>query len=387
MTERTHIIVIYTMAGGGHLAAAQALKETLEATGKHRVTLLNPYVELMPHLDLWKRLSGRASEDIYNQSIIREGKTDLYCLAYYAGILLNFKLAYKEGRQIIGNYFKKQKPDLVISVLPMLNRVIFDAVEDYRTSAPERAHTKSAVLITDWTEYGRHIWFPKGRDYYAICGTDESLKRAKSYKSLAPRALATQGILLKPSFQTGAATDKSQAKAELGLDPNLPVICMLYGAQGSWRMKEMALALSQQPPEIQVLFLCGRNEELAHDMKNHPWPFASKTIGFTNNVPLYLAASDIFVGKPGPGSVSEAVHFGLHLLLDQTMALPQEKPVLKWVKRSGGASFKASKDFISGLNSLLSQIAKGGPQPEARPNIASRQIPDVIQNILNASQD
>lgn len=383
MAERSHIVVIYTVAGGGHVAAAKALKDILEATGKHRVTLVNPYVELMPELDLWARLTGRASEDIYNQSIIRDGKTGLYCLTYYAGILLNFRLVYRKGRKILGDYFASQKPDLVISVLPMLNRVIFDALQDYRDQAQAPA-TKGAVLITDWTEYGRHIWFPKGRDYFAICGTEQAHQRALSYKNLAGRAFATQGLLLKPSFQGGPPADKAAAKRALGLDPDQPVVAMLYGAQGSGRMAHLGDALAGMAPKAQVLFLCGHNEALAAALRQRAWPFPAQVIGFTDQMPAYLGASDIFVGKPGPGSVSEAVSYGLALMLDRTMALPQETPVLKWVKRAkAGQSFRGPKDFCQGLGLLLDQIAQGTPPPEARPNRASQQIAGIIEAIYH----
>jgi 1,2-diacylglycerol 3-beta-galactosyltransferase len=383
MDQRSHIVVIYTVAGGGHVAAAKALKEILEATGKHRVTLVNPYVELMPELDLWARLTGRASEDIYNQSIIRDGKTGLYCLTYYAGILLNFRLVYRQGRKILGDYFATQKPDLVISVLPMLNRVIFDALRDYRDQGNAPA-AQGAVLITDWTEYGRHIWFPKGRDYFAICGTEQAHQRARGYKNLAGRAFATQGLLLKPSFQGGPPANKAAAKQALGLDPSLPVVTMLYGAQGSGRMAELANALIAMAPRAQVLFLCGHNQALADELGQRKWPFTAQVVGFTDQVPAYLGASDIFVGKPGPGSVSEAVSYGLSLMLDRTMALPQETPVLKWVKRSqAGLSFRGPKDFCQGLSGLLTQMEQGAPPPVARPNLASQQIAQIIEAILH----
>jgi len=385
MTQRKHITVIYTMAGGGHLKAAESLKEILEETGHYRVTMVNPYIELMPHLDLWQRLTKKTSEDIYNKKIIGEGKTGLYCLTYYAGILLNFKLAYREGRKLLADYFKEQQPDLVISVLPMLNRVIFDAVEDYQQSVKDKKSVEKAVLITDWTEYGRHIWFPKGRDYYAICGTEDAFERASSYKNLKNRIFPTDGLLLMPSFQDAGKQDKRAVKKTFGLEPDAPVLCMLYGAQGSWRMKALAQAMLRQPLNVQVLFLCGRNEALACELKDMKMPFPHKIVGFTNEVPRYLAATDIFVGKPGPGSVSEALHFGPHLLLDKTMALPQEVSVLKWVVRSGaGAAFKNERDFMTGLSGLLNKMAQGSQSPQARPNTASRQIPALIDTILQS---
>ena len=365
------------------MAAANALKDILEATERYRVTLVNPYAELMPHMDLWARLTGRASEDIYNQSIIREGKTGLYCLTYYAGILLNFRLAYRKGRQILAAYFEAQKPDMVISVLPMLNRIIFDAVQDYRGGNPRRAKVRSAVLITDWTEYGRHIWFPKGRDYHAICGTEDAFRRADGYAALSGRVWRTQGLLLKPSFQAGPPQDKAAAKIAMGLAPDRPVICMLYGAQGGWRMQEMALSLREAPPDAQLLFLCGHNSDLATSLAKTAWPFPTRVVGFTDQVPLYLGASDIFVGKPGPGSVSEALAYGLYLLLDRKMALPQEAPVLKWVKRaSAGASFRGRRDFRHGVSMLLARMATEENRAPVHANTASAEIGAIVAAIL-----
>lgn len=380
---QAHVVVFYTVAGGGHVAAATALKEILEATGGYRVSLVNPYVDLVPHLDLWRRLTGRTSEDIYNQSIIRDGKTGLYCLTYYGGVLLNFRMVHRDAQRAIAVYLEDQKPDMVISVLPMSNRIIFDAVNEYRNRAPDRAHVRKAVLITDWTEYGRHIWFPRGSDYFAICGTEESYRRATSYKALAGCVIRTQGLLLKPSFQGGPPADKAAAKAALGLASDKPVICMLYGAHGGWRMREMGLALKDLKPDAQILFLCGHNRDLAEALERTEWPFPTRVVGFTRDVPQFLGASDIFVGKPGPGSVSEAVSFGLYLLLDRTMALPQERPVLKWVKRTGaGASFRGQKDFRRIVQSLLTQISQGISGPKAQPNTASLDIPRIIAAIL-----
>lgn len=383
--RQAHVVVFYTVAGGGHVAAATALKEILEATGGYRVTLVNPYVDLVPHLDLWQRLTGRTSEDIYNQSIIRDGRTGLYCLTYYGGVLLNFRMVHRDAQRAIAVYLEDQKPDMVISVLPMSSRIIFDAVNDYRNRAPDRAHVRKAVLITDWTEYGRHIWFPKGSDYFAICGTEEAYRRATSYKALAGHVVRTQALLLKPSFQGGPPADKAAAKAALGLAPDKAVICMLYGAHGGWRMREMGLALKDLKPDAQILFLCGHNRDLAEALERTEWPFPTRVVGFTRDVPQYLGASDIFVGKPGPGSVSEAVSFGLYLLLDRTMALPQETPVLKWVKRTdAGASFRGQKDFRRIVKRLLARIAQGVSGPKAQSNTASAEIPSIIDAILKS---
>lgn len=385
--RRAHVVVFYTVAGGGHVAAANALRDILEATGAYRVTLVNPYAELVPHLDLWKRLSGRASEDIYNDTIIREGKTGLFCLGYYAGVVLNLRMIHGKARAAMAAYLETQEPDLVISVIPMPNRIIFDALADYKARAPGRDHARAAVLITDWTEFGRHIWFPKGNDYAAICGTDDAYRRATSYKGLAGRVYRTQGLLLKPSFLGGPPADKAGAKAALGLDPKLPAICVLYGAQGSWRMRDIGAALAEMALEAQVVFLCGHHQELAADLRARRWPFPTRVLGFTDEVPSYLGAADIFVGKPGPGSVSEALSYGLTLMVDRTMALPQEVPVVAWIRRArAGASFKGTKDFQRGMTELLARAARGEAPAQARPNTASAEIAGIVSAILERTE-
>lgn len=382
-TGRAHVVVFYTVAGGGHVAAANALRDVLEATGAYRVTLVNPYAELVPHLDLWGGLTGRSSEDIYNQTIIGEGRTGLFCLGYYAGVVLNLRLTHRKAQAAIGAYLEAQAPDLVVSVIPMPNRIIFDALQDYKGAGPGRDHARAAVLMTDWTEYGRHIWFPKGSDYFAICGTEDGHRRATSYKALAGRVFRTQGLLLKPSFQAGPPADKAAAKAALGLRPDRPVICMLYGGQGSWRMRDMAAALGGMAPDADVVFLCGHHRKLAAALTATDWPFPARVLGFTEDVPLYLGAADIFVGKPGPASVSEALSYGVHLMLDRTMALPQETPVLNWVRRSGaGVSFKGARDFQRGMARLLARVEQGVEQPQAHPNTASAEMAGVIAAIL-----
>ncbi|GEO80575.1 glycosyltransferase family protein [Pararhodospirillum oryzae] len=383
MTDRKHVVVFYTVAGGGHVAAANALKEILEGTGGYRVTLVNPYVELVADLDLWQRFTGRTGEEIYNESIIRDGKTGLYCLGFYAGGILNLRLTHRAAQRRVAAWLEEQKPDLVISVIPLSNRIVFDALNDYRRQSPGRAAVPGVVLITDWTEYGRHIWFPRGADYFAICGTGEAYRRANRYPSLSGRVFRTQGLLLKPSFQGGPPEDKAAAKAALGLTPDKPVICMLYGAHGGWRMRDMALALKDLAPDAQVLFLCGHNQDLATALAATDWPFPTQVVGFTREVPRYLGASDLFIGKPGPGGVSEALSYGLSLLLDRTMGLPQEAPVVQWVERTGaGASFRGPREFLDRVHRLLTQLTQGINPPKPHPNTASLEIPGIIGAIL-----
>ena len=84
-----HVVVVYTDAGGGHRATAEALRDILCATGGYRVTLVNAYQEVLSDLDLFARFTSRTVEATYNDLILRRGRTGLFCLGFYAGAVLN----------------------------------------------------------------------------------------------------------------------------------------------------------------------------------------------------------------------------------------------------------------------------------------------------------
>jgi len=161
------------------------------------------------------------------------------------------------------------EPDIVISVLPMLNGVIVDSLKDF---AGGRVPT--AVLITDWGEIARHTWFPKGKEYFAICGTEQSFRRLVSNGHPSTRVFRTTGLLIRPTFSHARPSHMARARRDLGLDPDCPTVCMLYGKYGGGRMITLARTLSQEPLEMQFIFLCGRDEETESALRAAVFPFA-----------------------------------------------------------------------------------------------------------------
>ena len=103
--------------------------------------------------------------------------------------------------------------------------------------------------------------------------------------------------------------------------------------------------------------------------------------GFTPEVHRYLGVSDVFIGKPGPGSVSEALAVGLALLLDRKMVLPQERPQLHWLEQEGlGRGFADPRELRDALATL---VAGEAPKAPHRPNRAALELPGIIAEILD----
>ncbi|GAB6043771.1 glycosyltransferase family protein [Endothiovibrio diazotrophicus] len=379
MSDRPHLVVIYTDAGGGHRATAETLRDLLQ--DDYRVTLVNPYLEVHPELDVFARWTRYDGERIYNELIVGDGRTGLFCLTYYGIILASILLQAPRGRRLLRAYFDRVQPDLVISVLPMLNRVIIDALREPGggSMAP------CAVLMTDWMEMSRGSWYPRGRDYYALCGTEPGLRQLADGKRGA-RVFPLSGLLIRDGFLAGPPADRGAARQALGLDPSRTTACLLYGGGGNWRMRELALALCDDPPEVQLIFLCGRNEALAEALRAIDWPFPVVIEGYTREVPRYLGVADLFVGKPGPGSASEALALGLTLLLDRPMALPQERALLGWVEQEGlGRAFTTTASFADVVRECCAAgRATPKPHPHSGPgsNRAAEEIHGVVDEML-----
>lgn len=385
MSEPVHVAVLYTDAGGGHRASAQALKACLEASGRYRVTLLNPYKTLIPHLDLFARFGTRSGEAIYNEIILRQGRTGLTCWLFYAGLKLNYLVFERPAIGILARHFEEIRPDIAVSVMPLANRVMLEALKRYRDTLHKGPLPEGAVMITDWAELAKGVWFPDRSDYHAICGTADALESASRLPRVAGRVHEMGGLLIRPEF---TRSEEAATREQLGLDPARPVVSVLYGAQGSQRMIDLASAMADVTRDAQVIFLCGRNEALAADLEAMQLPFAAKVLGFTEKVAQYLSVSDIFIGKPGPGSVSEAMALGLSLLLDRSLALPQEAAVLKYVTREGvGEAFSTMDEFRRHLGKALGAVEAGKGQGTTKPNTSSADILAIMDRISSGRRD
>lgn len=373
-------MVVYTDAGGGHRATAEALRGILHETGGYRVTLVNAYQEVLPEQDLFRRFTSRDVEATYNDLILRQGRTGLFCLGFYACAVLNVALLGNAGRRAFAALWERTRPDLVISVLPVINHLMIDSLAGFRDGK-----TPFAVLMTDWAEMSRHVWFPKGDRYHAITGTDICHRQLVRRRHPADRLFAMSGLLTRPEFLQPRPADLATARQELGLDPDRPVVTMLYGGYGSWRMLAMAEALRNSSPDAQLVFLCGHNEALAAAIEAADLPFPTVAKGFTREVHRYLAVSDVFVGKTGPLSVSEALACGLPLLIDRSNVLPQERAVLTWIARNGaGEVFSTGAQFARALHALLAKGAEARNPGPAAPgaNRAAHQIAGIVDDIL-----
>jgi len=109
-------------------------------------------------------------------------------------------------------------------------------------------------------------------------------------------------------------------------------------------------------------------------------------VGFTSEIPRWMKLSNFFIGKPGPGSVSEAVHMGLPVItVRNAWTLPQERFNSAWLsERGAGVVLKSFSGIAGAVREILQpgRLAEMHAATQAIRNRAIFEIPDLLQGIL-----
>ena len=201
--------------------------------------------------------------------------------------------------------------------------------------------------------------------------------------------LATSGMILRPEFYREFTHDRGEERRRLGLDPNLPTGLVLFGGQGAPVMKNRRAPRPVSRP-LQLILICGRNEKLAERCVALPTRMPKHIVGFTREVPYFMSLADFFIGKPGPGSISEAVEMGLPVIVERNAwTLPQERYNCDWVlERQAGLvlpSFRRIGCRCRRTRSSLPAWTGYRQRVAAIRNRAVFEIPDMLDRILTSA--
>lgn len=110
--------------------------------------------------------------------------------------------------------------------------------------------------------------------------------------------------------------------------------------------------------------------------------------GFTREIPRYMHLADFFVGKPGPGSISEALQMGLPVIVERNAwTLPQERYNTDWVAEQGfGVVLRNFRAIDRAVRELLQsgKLIEMKQRAAAIHNRAVFEIPAILERIFNA---
>ena len=366
---------VYFDAGGGHRAAATALRIVTEQQLQWDVRLMN-LQELLDSIDPVLKLSGLRLQDLYNL-LLKRGWT--WGSAFGLRVLqAAIRLYHPNQLHLLEDYWRKSHPALVVSLVPHFNRAIFESL---RRVTP---FTPFVTVLTDLADYPPHFWLER-QEQFVICGSERAVAQARSLGLRENQIYKTSGMILHPKFYQAIAVDRAADRQRLGLDPSLPTGLVMFGGHGSSVMVEIARRLEATKLNLQLIFICGHNGRLAAELRGRQGKVRKFVEGFTTEVPYYMHLSDFFIGKPGPGSISEALAMKLPVIVERNArTLPQERYNVDWViEKQVGLVVRSFRHISRTAEELLdpANFARYRRNAAAVNNRAVLEIPGMLQEI------
>jgi UDP-N-acetylglucosamine:LPS N-acetylglucosamine transferase len=325
---KSKVELLYFNAGGGHRSAAQALERVLSR--QHDVVLTNLF-DVIDVEHLFKKITGQDHEDLYNR-VLAAGFT--WGLGPQLKLL---QLVIKAQRRSLVKKLKKHwgisQPDFVVSLIPNFNRSIGESIDG-----------PFLTVITDLADNPPNFWIePKLKNQHVVCGTDYAVQQAIDAGVDGARVHQVDGMILRPSFYDAVIQPRNAD----------PVGLVMFGGIGSKEMVPIAKLLSDR----KLILICGKSEKLRLKLRELENP-KHTVIGFTQEIPFLMGQSDYFIGKPGPGSISEAMFMGLPVIVPlNSRTMPQERWNATFVHDAGvGLVVKNFKHVDGAVSTLLSKL-------------------------------
>lgn len=373
---QARVELVYFDAGGGHRAAAQALREMLALQGRPWDVRLVNLTQVLDPRQRFRDWTGQQPEDVYNRRLAR-GRT--------RGMGLELRLLQWAIRMLhsvltrpLVRHWQDSQPDLVVSLIPNFNRVMASALQQARPGAP------FATVITDLADLPPRFWVEPDVAQHVIAGTPHAVRQALDRGVPAARVSSVSGMLLRPAFYAPQAADRAGARRQAGLDPARPTAAVFYGGQGSEEM----LRIARELPALQMVFLTGHNQRLAEQLRGCSGFAPRVVVGFTPEVPRWLHLADFFIGKPGPGAMSEALQMGLPLItFDNADTMPQERWNTRWVRELGVGLVIGSMDELpAAVDALTARLDEFRSRVRWIDNRAVFEVPQVLAELLQVSR-
>jgi 1,2-diacylglycerol 3-beta-galactosyltransferase len=344
------LTIVFHNAGGGHRSAAEALKGALSTQKNPWDVSLLDIQDLLDPIDLIRRASGLRIQDTYNL-LLRKGWTR-FTPQLLVVLQATIRAYHGPIVKALRDHWSAHPTDMVLSVIPHFNREIAASVRNGDT------HTPFVTLITDLADYPPRFWI-EPESQYIIAGTARAREQALRIGVPPENVFQTSGLILKPKFYEETAIDRPAERRKLGLEPDCTTGIVLFGGHGSQVMVDITRRIQAAARDVQLILICGHNEKLAAQLKTIATRKPKLVVGFAQNVEYYMALSDFFIGKPGPGSISEALQLHLPVIVEcNAKTLPQERYNAEWVTENGyGIVVSTFKTIASAIDQLLEHTA------------------------------
>jgi UDP-N-acetylglucosamine:LPS N-acetylglucosamine transferase len=331
------VLLLSSDTGEGHNSAATALQHSgreagldvltrrpLEESGRINSSLAGLYNVLLTHHPQW--------------------------ICHYFSFLERFRPNERNGfyssvRPYIGAFLKSVKPDVLLSVHPMLNHFIQRYIKEEQLDVP------CYTLVTDPFPPFWRGWASPYVDGYFVA-SDEALQ-ALTALGVSAWQIDRVAMPVRPQFMPASLGEIDDLNRTLKLRESSTIL-INGGARGGGPLARIYQIVRKAAQDSNILVVCGRNSRLRWHIEKLQ-DSRTRTFGFLEDIHRYVAASDLVITKPGAMATYEALACGVPVaLLGIRGLMPQESGLFQ-------AAVRYDFGFAAGTFKDLERVIRLGP--------------------------
>jgi processive 1,2-diacylglycerol beta-glucosyltransferase len=374
------ILIATVTAGAGHVQAAAAVEEawrTLrprDALQRLDVLSYTPRLYRKVYVDGYVKIVEHAPE-LYAHVF---KKTDNPALVKK---LTGFRrtLAHLTTNKFV-TQLRKFRPEAVLCThyLPL------EILARLRARRKQALAPMTVSIITDFEAHA--LWMEAGVDLYCVAA--EETKARLLARGARNENVVVTGIPISAKFSS--QIDAAAVRKRMGLRDDLPVLLVLGGGFGLGPVAQILAEINKVQAIVQVLVVCGRNEQLRRELSVQERKQPTHILGFVTNMHELMATADVVISKPGGLTTSEALAMGKPLFV--LNPIPGQEAANSDFLLEHGAAAKANRleDLPYRLEKLLGsrklvEMADAA-RALARPQAAIEICRAVIQRLDKSPQ-
>lgn len=364
------VLIISTSAGTGHVRAAQALEKEFSR---------DPRVGEVIHEDALN-FTNKLFRDFYSTLYMKLVRTapDVLGWVYKAsdepwkGEAARLQLDRLNTQKLI-KFIEKFDPHVTVCTHFMPAGIISHLQEQ------GRLRTHHSIIVTDFDCHA--MWLSRMFHRYFVA-LDETKAHLEAL-GLPGERITVSGIPIDPIF--AAPVDVPAVRAALGLHPQKTTLLLSAGALGVGPTELIVERLKQLRHDAQTIVICGKSEEVrARVTAATGGDPRYLVLGYTDRMHELMHCSDLFIGKPGGLTTSEALACGLPMAVFSPIPGQEERNADHLLEEGAGIRCNELTTLAFKIDRLLAcpeklQAMRCAAAAMGRPNAAKT----VVQTLLD----
>jgi 1,2-diacylglycerol 3-beta-galactosyltransferase len=276
-------------------------------------------------------------------------------------------------RDSLRRFLLSHPADAIVSFHPVPNYSLLMAMRQMGLRIPMMTVVVDLVSV-------HASWFAPGACSYFV-PVEKARQRALHWGVPPERLEVMGGMPVRRAFVDARDMPRSEARKQLNLRDDLPVVLIVGGGNGMGPVKAVVQAIGMAKPQAQLVVITGSNRALYEKLHELDLPARLRIERYVPNMEVWMRAADILVTKAGPNTLCEAFVAGLPVVMYSALMGQEEGNVEYAVEKGAGIwapkPCKAAAAVIELLadpdrRRAMAQRARQATDPYAAESLAHR---------------